>query len=73
MLRSQGYAASGQEPARWVSDDRGDGLDIADAIQIDPGIACSCVQEGGDAGTAMMQLRDGPIQMLVITDADEEI
>jgi hypothetical protein len=62
-----------QAPARWATDNRGDDIDIAHAMQSDAGIACSCVWEGGDAGTATMQLRDGPIQMLVITDAAEEI
>ncbi len=63
----------GQVLAGWAADHRGEDLHVAHAVQVGDGIAFAWAWEEGDAGTAVMQLRDGRIQMLVLTHADEEV
>jgi ketosteroid isomerase-like protein len=59
----------GSQLATWIGDHDGEQLGIRDPVQVGEGIAFAWGWDGGDAGTGVMDVVDGRIESVVLTDA----
>lgn len=67
------FGLDGETFGWWIEDHRREDLVIVEPVQIGDDIAFGWGWEGGDSGTAVMDVEDGRIVVLVLTAAGEPV